>query len=126
MTFKKRVLVVDDTATIRAQLVQILGEEFDCITANDGLQGLELAISQRPDAVVSDLEMPGLDGIGLLRELRKDPRTQGVPVVVVTTVTAVDRVNECRSLGCAGFVLKPVQAEYLKAKLRQIFQRKSS
>jgi len=119
-TKRRRVLVVDDSATIRAQVVQVLGEEFDCIEAEDGQAGLAKAQAERPDAVVCDLEMPNLDGIGLLRGMREDPRTRTIPVIIVTTVTAVDRVNECRSLGCAGFVLKPLQKEYLLAKLRQL------
>jgi two-component system chemotaxis response regulator CheY len=119
-TTRRRVLVVDDSATIRAQVVQVLSEEFDCIEAEDGRQGLTKAQTERPDAVVCDLEMPNLDGIGLLRGMREDARTRSTPVIIVTTVTAVDRVNECRSLGCAGFVLKPLQKEYLLAKLRQL------
>lgn len=117
---KKRVLVVDDAPTVRAQLVQMLEKEFECISAENGAIGLEKALKENPDAVVADLEMPEMDGISLLRALRADKRTQTVPVVIATTVTSLDRVNECRTLGCNGFILKPVQADYLIAKLRQL------
>ena len=73
-----------------------------------------------PDAVVADLEMPGVGGIELLRLLQQNARTRSIPVVIATTVTSLDRVNECRALGCAGYVLKPVQSDYLIAKLRKI------
>jgi CheY-like chemotaxis protein len=103
-------------------MLDLLGGEFTCTEAENGAEGLKKAIEHNPDAVVADLEMPVMDGTGLLRALRADTRTQQIPVVIATTVTAVDRVNECRSLGCAGFVLKPVQKEYLMAKLRQVIK----
>jgi chemosensory pili system protein ChpA (sensor histidine kinase/response regulator) len=117
---KKRVLVVDDSETARTQMADLLRGTYDCILAADGEEAIRRALSDSPDAVVTDLEMPRLDGIGLLRRLRADSRTQKLPVVIVTTTTSVERVNECRTLGCAGYVLKPVHKEYLYAKLKQL------
>lgn len=107
-------------------MLEILSASFDCLEAVNGREGFQKAIAERPDAVVADLEMPELDGIGLLRSMRGDDRTKDIPVVIATTVTAIERVNECRSLGCSGFVLKPVQKEYLLAKLRQLIQTRAS
>lgn len=118
----QKVLIVDDAATIRSQLTSVLTRDFECITAANGHEGLSLALSHKPDAIVLDLEMPQLDGVGFLRTLRSDQRTASIPVVIVTTVTDVERVNECRILGCAGFVLKPVTGDYLLAKLRQLIR----
>ncbi|MFZ5468332.1 MAG: response regulator [Myxococcota bacterium] len=120
---KKRILIVDDSTTIRTQLVGELSSDFECLAASNGQEGLQLAFDQSPDAMVVDLEMPVMDGLDLLRSIKGDERTKKIPVLVVTTVTAVDQVNECRSLGCAGFVLKPVQVDYLKVKLRQVLAR---
>ncbi|MFN7135727.1 MAG: response regulator [Myxococcales bacterium] len=117
---KPKVLVVDDSPTIRAQVVELLSEEFECVQAVNGADGLRKIREQRPHAVVADLEMPEMDGIGLLRSLRADPVLSSTPVIILTTVTAVTQVNECRSLGCAGFVLKPPEKAYLLAKLRQL------
>jgi len=117
---RHRILVVDDSPTIRVKMLELLSTSFDCFEAINGKDGFEKALLERPDAVVADLEMPEMDGIGLLRAMRADGRTQRIPVVIATTVTAIERVNECRALGCAGFVLKPVQKEYLLAKLRQL------
>ena len=117
---RRKVLVVDDSATVRAQVVQILSASYECVEAQDGRDGYDRALKERPDAVVADLEMPQMDGLGLLRALRQNPQTQTLPVVIITTVTAVEAVNQCRALGCAGFVLKPVQSEYLLAKLRRL------
>lgn len=117
---KPTILVVDDSPTIRAQVVELLSEQFECVQAVNGADGLQKIRELRPAAVVADLEMPEMDGIGLLRSLRDDPSLSSIPVVILTTVTAIEQVNECRSLGCAGFVLKPPEKTYLLAKLRQI------
>lgn len=120
---RKKILVVDDSETVRSQAKQILSADYDCIFATNGREGLELALREAPDAILSDLEMPVMDGVALLRALRADPRTQSTPLVIVTTVTAVDRVNECRTLGCSGFVLKPLVKEYVLAKLGTLLRR---
>ncbi len=117
---KKKVLLVEDSPTARAQLVELLREEYECLEAADGEEGLDRALTDAPDAIVTDLEMPRMDGIAFLRALRERSQTRRLPVVIVTTVTSVERVNECRTLGCAGFVLKPVKREYLHAKLKQL------
>ena len=121
MTVRRRtVLIVDDSPTVIAQLVGALEGTYTCLTAENGLVGLEAAREHLPDVVITDLEMPQLDGLGLLQGILSDPSTRQIPVVVLTTVTAVEKVNECRALGCAGFVLKPVVAEYLLAKLNTL------
>jgi CheY-like chemotaxis protein len=118
----RKVLIVDDSRTSQVLLGDVLEAEYQCFYAANGQQALEAVARHAPDAVVSDLEMPGMDGVALLRALRAEARTRALPVVIVSSVTAVDRVNACRSLGCAGYVLKPVQPEYLLAKLRSLLR----
>ncbi|HZH04214.1 MAG TPA: response regulator [Myxococcaceae bacterium] len=117
---RKKVLIVDDALTVRTQLVGILSGDFDCSTAENGQEGFEKALGLGPDAMVVDLEMPEVGGVELLRLLHGNQRTRTIPVIIATTVTSLDRVNECRALGCAGYVLKPVQGDYLLAKLRKL------
>jgi len=117
---KKRVLVIDDSPTVRSHAMSVLGSEFDSETAANGLEGWRKILELTPDAVILDLEMPGMDGVELLRLLRTNERTKGIPVLISTTVTEVDKVNECRRLGCVGFVLKPLREEYILAKLRYV------
>ena len=63
-----------------------------------------------------------MDGVSLLRAVKQDPDLKAVPIIIITTVTAIDVVNQCRTLGCAGFVLKPVNRDYLLAKLRRLLK----
>ncbi|MBS1148577.1 MAG: chemotaxis protein CheY [Myxococcaceae bacterium] len=117
---RPKVLVVDDSAAVRAEVLGWLRADYDCLEATNGAEGFRCALEQAPDAIVTDLEMPVLDGVGLLRMLHANPASRAIPVVVITTVTEVEQVNLCRSLGCAAFVLKPVEGAYLLAKLRQL------
>jgi CheY-like chemotaxis protein len=119
-TARNKILVVDDSDTVRAHVKDLLSAHFECVFATNGAEGMEKALKEQPDAVISDLEMPIMDGTELLRSLRAEQRTSHIPVIIVTTVTDIKKVNECRGLGCAGFVLKPLQQEYVLAKLRQV------
>jgi two-component system chemotaxis response regulator CheY len=120
---RHRILVVDDSSTIRAQIVESIKDYADCVEAVDGSAGLEvLRGDTRIDAVLSDLEMPVMDGLMLLQTVRAEPRWAQLPIIIITTVTDIDVVNQCRRLGCSGFVLKPVNREYLLAKLRRLLK----
>ena len=103
-----RILVVDDDADIRAILGMVLtAEGHEVETAADGLAGLaRLRGGPRPALILLDLMMPQLDGEGFLRELRSDPRTAGVPVVILSGHPAGGRMAS--DLG-AGFLAKPVE-----------------
>jgi CheY-like chemotaxis protein len=117
---KKLILVVDDSESSRLHVINILSTEYECIPASDGQEGLRLAAAQLPDAVIADLEMPGMDGVEMLRALRARPETASLPVIILTTSTNVTAANDVRRLGCSGFVLKPVQPDYLLAKMRTV------
>jgi len=82
----RRVLVVDDSDITRTLLARSLARAgFEVISARDGLEGAELALRARPDAVVTDLEMPAMDGYQLVRLLKSDPASAHIPIVVVTS-----------------------------------------
>ena len=79
------VILVDDSGAVRGVLASRLRERgYDVEEAADGVAGAELALEHPPDVVVTDLWMPGLSGVQLCRLLRSEPRTQGVPVILVT------------------------------------------
>lgn len=117
---KKRVLVIDDSATVRLLISSGLSGIYDVLTATDGRDGLNQAKRQKPDAIIVDIEMPVMDGAELIAELKGNAATASIPTIVVTAVAEGELMNECRALGCSGYALKPVNIEYLKAKLRQL------
>jgi two-component system response regulator MprA len=103
---RRRILVVEDTASVRRLLVDVLGfDEFDVTAAPDGLAALAAYPAVRPDLVLTDVEMPGLDGLGLTRELRG--RGDTVPVVVVTGRDDPDTRRAAAAAGADAFLAKP-------------------
>jgi two-component system chemotaxis response regulator CheY len=117
---RHRILVIDDSSTIRTQIIECLKDYADCIEAVDGKAGLAMLRENKVDAVLSDLEMPVMDGLTFLKTARADEAFQKLPIIIITTVTDIDMVNQCRRLGCSGFVLKPVNREYILAKLSRL------
>ena len=105
---RREVLVVDDDVDIREQLAELLGAEgYDVITARDGREALDrLHHGQRPSVILLDLGMPGMDGRALSVELKKDRRTRGIPVVLLSGLGSAR--DEARRLAAADCLVKPV------------------
>jgi signal transduction histidine kinase len=116
-----RVLVVDDNADMRAYLAQVLAPYFEVVTAQDGDRALAVALAAPPDVIVSDVMMPGLDGLDLVRALRADARTQHVPIVLLSARADADRLDALR-LGADDYLLKPIGARELVARVRATVQ----
>jgi two-component system chemotaxis response regulator CheY len=118
------VLVVDDSAAIRKILQRVLRQTGMAIRsiheAGDGQEALELLKSQTVDLVLSDINMPKMDGLQLLAALKASPRWHHIPVVMITTEGGETKVSEAVKLGAAGYVRKPFTADQIKEKLAGI------
>jgi signal transduction histidine kinase len=112
-----RVLLVDDNADMRDYMRRLLGERWQVETASDGVEGLAAAFRDPPDLVLADVMMPGLDGFGLLRELRADPRTRTVPVVMVSARAGEEARVEGLEAGADDYLIKPFSARELIARV---------
>jgi two-component system chemotaxis response regulator CheY len=114
-----RILIVDDDDAIRKvarTMLEALG--FTVTEAEDGQLGLSAcATGAPPDAVLLDIDMPGLDGLSVLRELRAQPATASLPVVMFTTYNALPLIEKALALGAAEYIMKPFDAEILESKL---------
>ena len=111
------VLIVDDSPAAREDVAKLLEPDYRCAFAHNGVEALKKVFADRPDAVITDIEMPMMDGIQLLRAIRSDTRTSKMPVVVMTTSTSLDAFNRARAFGSSGVVSKPLDRDYLLAKL---------
>jgi CheY-like chemotaxis protein len=116
------VLIVDDSPAAREDVAKLLEPEFRCMFAHNGVEALKKIFNERPDAIITDIEMPIMDGIQLLRAIRADSRTATLPVVVMTTSTSLDAFNRARSFGSSGVVSKPLDRDYLLAKLGSLLR----
>jgi DNA-binding NarL/FixJ family response regulator len=119
-----RILVVEDERPMRRNLVTILKmERFDVFEAEDGRKGIAAAREHQPDLIFCDITMPGLDGHGVLRELRADPQTAGIPLVFLTARGDKSDFRTGMNLGADDYLVKPVQVEELlqviKSRLRR-------
>jgi signal transduction histidine kinase len=115
---RARVLVVDDNADMREYLARLLSARWRVDAVDDGEAALASARSQPPDLVLSDVMMPGLDGFGLLRELRADPRTSQVPVVLLSARAGEEALLEGLETGADDYLVKPFAARELLARVQ--------
>jgi signal transduction histidine kinase len=119
---RPHVLVVEDNADMRQFLVGILREEFQCATASDGIEALEWLDNTGivPDAVVTDVMMPRLDGPGLLAEIRSRPRLESTPVLAVTALAQSESRAAMLRQGAQDYVTKPFEPEELRARVANL------
>lgn len=106
------ILVVEDSAIMRQLLVMSLRRVpgVTVLEASDGLEALKLIANENLSLVFSDVNMPGLDGLKLVRMLRADQRTRKIPIVMVTTEGASEDRDRAMALGATEYITKPVQA----------------
>ncbi|MEL6768905.1 MAG: response regulator [Pseudomonadota bacterium] len=104
----KTILTVDDSRSIRAALRETLEElGFEVLEAEDGVDGYETLTANEVDLVITDLNMPRMNGIELIRKVRADGRYAGLPLVMLTTENQPDKMKEGREAGASGWIVKP-------------------
>jgi two-component system chemotaxis response regulator CheY len=117
----KIILTVDDSASMRQMVKHTLtGAGYRVVEAQDGNQGLASARNATVDMVLTDLNMPGMDGVSLIRELRKLPSYTGVPIILLTTESDAARKLEAKAAGATGWITKPFQPEQLLSVAKKV------
>lgn len=117
----KRVLVVDDSPTERFFLTDLLRKNgYEVITAESGEQGVSVARAEKPDLILMDVVMPGINGFQATRQLSRDEITQAIPVIMCTSKNQeTDRVWGLRQ-GAIEYLVKPIVAETLLSKIHAL------
>ncbi len=116
-----KILAVDDSASMRQMVAFTLkGAGFEVVEASDGVEALEHAKTQVFDLVLSDINMPNMDGIGLTRELRALAEYKFVPILMLTTESAGDKKSEGKAAGATGWIVKPFNPDQLLTTIRKV------
>lgn len=116
-----KVLAVDDSRTMRSLLDHTLGQAgFEVTLAEDGLDGLEKLEVGRPDVVITDLNMPNMDGFGFVAAIREQVALAGLPILILTTESAQELKNKARQMGATGWIVKPFDDERLVAAVQRV------
>ena len=116
-----QILAVDDSRTMRDMLRLALTEAgLEAHLADDGEHGLEVLAGLEPDAIITDINMPRLDGFGFIDAVRKQDRHRATPILVLTTESAPELKARARAAGATGWIVKPFDPEKLVRALRMV------
>jgi two-component system cell cycle response regulator DivK len=122
----KRILVIEDQQDNRQILRDLLtSADFEVIEAVDGEAGLAAAAAHKPDLILMDVQLPGIDGYEATRRLKGDALLRAVPVIAVTAHALSGAEEEARAAGCDGYISKPISPRQLLAKVREYLSRPS-
>ncbi len=117
----KTVLTVDDSRTMRDMLRLSLHDAgYRVIEAEDGVHGLEVLQRESPDVVITDINMPRLDGFGFIEAMRRDTGRRGVPILVLTTEIDPEKKSRAKAAGATGWIVKPFDPAKLVDAIRRV------
>ena len=117
----KTVLTVDDSRTMREMLQLALSEAgYRVVQAVDGVDGLSVLQTETPDVIVTDINMPRMDGFGFIEGVRRDSRHRAIPILVLTTESDAAKRSRARQAGATGWIVKPFDPVKLVDALRRV------
>ena len=114
---RPRLLIADDNSDMRRYLVRLMAERYEVEAVSDGVNALAAARERRPDLVLSDIMMPRLDGLALLRELRSDPKLCDIPIILLSARAGEESRLEGVEAGADDYLIKPFSARELTARV---------
>lgn len=121
MTDRLRIMTVDDSVSMRALLMHALsGNGFDVVQAEDGVAAMDWLAVNDVDVIITDINMPRLDGFGLIEQLRACTRHRDRPILVLSTESSDEKKARARAAGATGWIVKPFNAEKLVAAVRRV------
>jgi len=118
------ILTVDDSPSLRMAIrIALNGAGYEVVEAGDGLEGLSKANATRFDMIITDLNMPNMDGLTMIRELRKSPAQCGTPIIFLTTESDDAMKQQAKAAGATGWLVKPFVPDQLVRITRKVLGR---
>ena len=119
----KLILTADDSASMRQMVSFTLkGAGYEVLEAVDGKDGLEKAKAKNIDMVITDLNMPHMDGIQMIREIRALPKYKFIPIILLTTESQDEKKMQGKAAGATGWIVKPFKPEQLLAVIKKVLK----
>lgn len=119
---KKCILAVDDNAIVLTRISNTLSNDYEVVTVNSGMRALRYLKEEKPDLILMDIKMTGMDGIETLREIRTMEDREDIPVIMLTGVEDKDFVVESAKLGIEDYILKPFYSDELLKRINRVFE----
>jgi two-component system chemotaxis response regulator CheY len=117
----KIILTVDDSRTMRDMLrIALAGAGFQVVQAEDGVHGLEVLDGNIPDVIITDINMPRMDGYGFIEGVRAHPVHRAIPILVLSTESSPEKKMRARQAGATGWIVKPFNPEKLVDAVRRV------
>jgi two-component system chemotaxis response regulator CheY len=117
----KTILTVDDSRTMRDMLMLALSQAgYRVVQAEDGVHGLEVLAGEQPDVIITDINMPRLDGFGFIEGVRRDDAKRAIPILVLTTESDAEKKSRARAAGATGWIVKPFDSAKLVDAIRRV------
>ena len=117
----KKVLIIEDHADMRELLtwqIELMG--FAPVAAKQGREGIEKALTEKPDLIILDIMMPGMDGWQAARELKENAATKDIPILAATALFRDADLRTCVASGCNGYIVKPFTFQELQGKVKEL------
>lgn len=117
----RTILTVDDSRTIREMLkAALIDAGMEVVQAEDGVHGLEVLETCDPDVIITDINMPRMDGFGFIEAVRSSERYRAIPILVLTTESADDKKERARRAGASGWIVKPFDPVKLVSAINRV------
>ena len=123
---KKKILIVDDNTDLNRVLQMSLNESFETLSAINGEEAVDLAVTEMPDLIIMDLMMNGMNGFEAIRLIRQVPKTRSIPIIAITAGLSNSVEEECARIGCNDFLFKPFTASQLNFSIAKLLNQNGS
>jgi len=117
-----KLLVVEDNPINLELVIELLEDDYELETAEDGEAGLAAARRSRPDLIIMDLSLPVLDGWDAIRQLRSDPAFRRIPIIALSAHAATQDIDRAVAAGCDAYVTKPIDDEKLRSTIERLLR----
>ncbi len=122
---KKKILIVEDNPDLSKVLELLLKNPYETISAKNGEEAVDLAVTEIPDLIIMDIIMPEMDGLEATRLIRQNPQTRSIPILAITAGVSIGIEKECSHAGCDDFMAKPFTYEQLIPRIRKLLKQDS-